>query len=392
MPVIPEISNSAGLVLPSTPPSPQPLRPTRTPRSLANVSNLAFSSHNSHSDEDNDDDHDGSTAAQSKKTSSKNNNSMRKSMSRIRTMIRSSSRKLASSRSSAGGDSNNNSPNSNNIIHSKREYNGTESKQTRSEASCNSDKAHYNELEAVSSHVVKTQQPLTLLSTNRSILCDQQRLLDEAKEASRIMHSANDSSVHENDQEDDNTEDDTYIHVMVNRERLSRGLSTLKPSRFLTMLARAHAQVLADRTKLGHSVQTLEDLQHTLNSLDVGENIQRGHSVQEMHAMSVKDGTFNCMNILRESYLEFGMGTAKSRNDGKLYMVQLFRGRLESGNRNNDMQRRQYLDDGNRSSSIAIALGQQAKDKKGKENQHLVDAAAAGDSGMDRLFLCSFCW
>jgi hypothetical protein len=164
---------------------------------------------------------------------------------------------------------------------------------------------------------------------------------------------------------------------------------------------------LADRNKLQHSVPTLQDLQHILNSEDVGENIQRGASVQEMHCMSLKEGTLNCRNILRGSYLEFGMGTAMGRrhddddDNNKLYMVQLFRGRPK--NSNNNTQRRRLLDNhnnNNSSSSGATTLGRLALDNHHQQPHHqqqqqLVDAAATttvSDNVMDRFLLCSFCW
>jgi uncharacterized protein YkwD len=416
----------------TTPPSLR-LRRSLALDHVANLASISSSQHNGGSyNADSscydDDDNDGIVSAQANKkiknkNKNKNNTKMRKSLSRIRTMIRSaSSRKLVSSQSSVGGGSYSTNSNNNRQKNSKHaEYADTESsKRTISSfnTSTRSDHGHYqhhnSESEAVSTHVVKTQQPLTLLSTNRSNLFDAQernktrnggggggggasRSRSRSSPGRRISSSEyNDklepsptfdedySIKNENKDGGDggDTEDDTYIHVMINHERMARGLSPLQPSRFLTKLARAHAHVLADRTKLGHSVQTLEELQQALNSLDVGENIQRGvNGVHEMHRMSVKEGTFNCLNIIRESYLEFGMGLAKSRKDGKLYMVQLFRGRLVNSNDQDTNNR----SSGGSGSGVPVV-------EQGQDPQQLVDATTTRDNFMDRFLLCSLCW
>jgi hypothetical protein len=123
-------------------------------------------------------------------------------------------------------------------------------------------------------------------------------------------------------------------HLMVNRERHVRGLSTLKRSRELDARAKAHAVALAKNGRhLYHSVQNLEQLQQQLgnSSHHVGENIFSGKSIRKIHVAAMKKGTSSRFNILRPAYTEFGMGTAvvgEHHDNGgrKLYMVQLFRG------------------------------------------------------------------
>jgi uncharacterized protein YkwD len=115
---------------------------------------------------------------------------------------------------------------------------------------------------------------------------------------------------------------------LINIERNQRGLQPLRSSDYLCSLAKSHATVMAEHGMLGHSVENLVDLQLHLRSNDVGENIQSGSSIKNMHVCAMKEGTSNRMNILRESYLEYGCGSAVSEDDGKLYQVQLFRGKL----------------------------------------------------------------
>ena len=124
-------------------------------------------------------------------------------------------------------------------------------------------------------------------------------------------------------------------HLMVNRERVVRGLGVLQRSAELDRRASRHAERLADEGQLGHSVASLAQLQKRLRSPNVGENVFGGRSIREMHVGAMQEGTSSRFNVLRPSYTEFGMGTAvgknKHENDGiddeaRLYMVQLFRG------------------------------------------------------------------
>jgi uncharacterized protein YkwD len=114
-------------------------------------------------------------------------------------------------------------------------------------------------------------------------------------------------------------------HILVNRERVLRGLSKLNRSRFLDSMAHSHAVDLAQDENLVHSVNVLADLQRQLGSNEVGENVQRGPNIRQMHESAMNRGSTSRGNILRGAYVEFGMATALGK-DGKLYMVQLFRG------------------------------------------------------------------
>jgi uncharacterized protein YkwD len=115
-------------------------------------------------------------------------------------------------------------------------------------------------------------------------------------------------------------------HVMINRDRAVSRVPALYRSRRLDALAHEHAQCMAQEQAVFHSVDSLNALQLKLDSKEVGENIQRGLSIQKMHhAMTWgSDSSPNRSNIISQKFNECGMGTAKGK-DGLLYMVQLFR-------------------------------------------------------------------
>jgi hypothetical protein len=127
-------------------------------------------------------------------------------------------------------------------------------------------------------------------------------------------------------------------HVLVNRERALRGLTKLNRSRFLDSMAHSHAVDLAEDENLVHSVDLLADLQRQLGSSEVGENVQRGPNIRQMHDSAMNRGTTSRGNILRPAYVEFGMATALGK-DGKLYMVQLFRGLPKDGQEAGQLER-----------------------------------------------------
>jgi uncharacterized protein YkwD len=137
-------------------------------------------------------------------------------------------------------------------------------------------------------------------------------------------------------------------HRMVNRERAMApggGLKPLYRSWYMDALAHAHVVDLAETGEL-KVVSNLESLLGSSSSNNkenqnqeqvlVGQNVQRGTSIRQMHesVMNSSGADSRRSNILRPTFTEFGMATALGR-DGKLYMVQLFRGG-EGGKGDND--------------------------------------------------------
>ena len=115
-------------------------------------------------------------------------------------------------------------------------------------------------------------------------------------------------------------------HALINKERVLRGLLSLQRSAYLDLLCRNQAKYMAQHQELSHSVDTLEELKELLNTeSSVAENIQRGPNVKAMHENSMKARQTAYRSILSNRFTECGTGTAKGE-DGRLYMVQLFRG------------------------------------------------------------------
>lgn len=114
-------------------------------------------------------------------------------------------------------------------------------------------------------------------------------------------------------------------HVLVNQARQAYGIHILQRSVRLDTLARQHVDDMAAKGRLFHSCKDLEALKchigHGVNF--VGENVQRGRSVKQMHWNTMKKMQRGRDNILSTSFHEFGMSTAKDKH-GLLYMVQLF--------------------------------------------------------------------
>jgi len=106
-------------------------------------------------------------------------------------------------------------------------------------------------------------------------------------------------------------------HVLVNRERMKRGLRPLTRNIAMDTLARESAEAMAKSA--GTS---------PLRTTYVG-NLLRGESIRAVHraVMLNKQGRERA-NILNPYFQDFGVGTAKGKDD-MLYVCQLFSERLE---------------------------------------------------------------
>ena len=113
-------------------------------------------------------------------------------------------------------------------------------------------------------------------------------------------------------------------YALIEQERLKRNLSPLQRSDRLHKLAKDHANAMAKKTKVFHSVANLAQLQLKLDSNMVGENVQRGDDEVEMHRTCMSELEVNRSNILGHDFVEFAVAVAPG-DDGKLYMVQYFR-------------------------------------------------------------------
>jgi len=106
-------------------------------------------------------------------------------------------------------------------------------------------------------------------------------------------------------------------HVLVNRERMKRGLRPLTRNIQMDDLARKSAERMADTAGVS-----------SLQTTYIG-NVLRGQSIRAVHraTMQNKDGRER-HNLLNPYFQEFGVGTCKGE-DGMLYVCQLFSERLE---------------------------------------------------------------
>ena len=106
-------------------------------------------------------------------------------------------------------------------------------------------------------------------------------------------------------------------HVLVNRERMKRGLRPLTRNIAMDELARSNAEKMAETGGVAPIPATY-----------VG-NVLRGESIRAIHrsTMQNKEGRERT-NLLSPYFQDFGVGTAKSQ-DGQLYICQLFSERLE---------------------------------------------------------------
>lgn len=106
-------------------------------------------------------------------------------------------------------------------------------------------------------------------------------------------------------------------HVLVNRERMKRGLRPLTRNIAMDELARENAKRMAQTGGVTPIPATY-----------VG-NVLRGESIRAIHRaiMQNKEGRERA-NLLNPYFQDFGVGTSKSE-DGMLYICQLFSERLE---------------------------------------------------------------
>lgn len=106
-------------------------------------------------------------------------------------------------------------------------------------------------------------------------------------------------------------------HVLINRERMKRGLRPLTRNVAMDELARKSAEAMSSTCGLS-----------ALPTTYVG-NVLRGETIRSIHrsTMLQKNGRER-QNLLNPYFQDFGVGTNKG-DDGMLYMCQLFSERLE---------------------------------------------------------------
>lgn len=119
-------------------------------------------------------------------------------------------------------------------------------------------------------------------------------------------------------------------HHLANDSRGNHGLAPLERTVHLDELAQDHANSMAQGQSVFHSVNSVNELRHKLRSIHVGENILRGKTILKIHnEIMVQPTSFLRSNILCETFDQMGMGTALGKDDGLVYLVQVFRSTKE---------------------------------------------------------------
>jgi hypothetical protein len=114
-------------------------------------------------------------------------------------------------------------------------------------------------------------------------------------------------------------------HVLINRERMMRGIPPLMRSTIIDEVARNIAFAAATEVTCLDMTNDKEFLE-----LKCDGTILRGTSIRAIHNKTMMGISKGRDRILQESYQQFGIGTCKSKN-GVLFVVQIFSktGRIE---------------------------------------------------------------
>ena len=119
-----------------------------------------------------------------------------------------------------------------------------------------------------------------------------------------------------------------FYHVLINRERVCRGLRPLERTRFLDEVALSHAEAMALEGRIEHSnVGKLIPKVLSFSSSPcrrIGENVLNGRSPEYVHQCMMLAHSADRNNILDRRYISFGVGIS-IRNE-EIYICQLFKG------------------------------------------------------------------
>ncbi len=124
-------------------------------------------------------------------------------------------------------------------------------------------------------------------------------------------------------------------HLLINKERVLRGIKPLVRQKGLDGIAVEHAKLMAARDKLEHSSvleTTSKILTQTGLSRVIGENVwcsdkreRTKKATLEAYKRQFALSKADRKNILNEEFCSFGVGTARS-DSGVIYICQIFGG------------------------------------------------------------------
>lgn len=145
-----------------------------------------------------------------------------------------------------------------------------------------------------------------------------------SRSSSELSSDSECSEASESSQRHRKAKNPAVAYKLIDKDRKEAGASALSRSEELEKAAFRHAARMARAHKVNHSVKSLSDLQTKLNSRMVGENVQRGASIEAMHERAMANFEVNRNNVLGPDFTEYGIATIYGK-DGQLYMCQYFR-------------------------------------------------------------------
>jgi uncharacterized YkwD family protein len=120
------------------------------------------------------------------------------------------------------------------------------------------------------------------------------------------------------------------VLMLVNKERVSRGIKELEPDEMLSIVATIKSADMAQKNYFSHQSPTYGTPYQLLDMLGVkyyfaGENIAYGQKTPEAVVKAWMNSESHKRNILNEKYTKLGVGIAVN-NDGRIYWTQEFIG------------------------------------------------------------------
>ena len=129
---------------------------------------------------------------------------------------------------------------------------------------------------------------------------------------------------------DGSIEEGVSIEQLINIERSSKNLRPLKRSAALDKMAQKLVNILAESDDCSKAMVKMSTLSKVLKSGYVGQNIEVGKTLIEMHETSLEKGSTSLQMMLNKDFRLVGAATAQSKAcPSYIYMVQLYRGKSE---------------------------------------------------------------
>lgn len=114
---------------------------------------------------------------------------------------------------------------------------------------------------------------------------------------------------------------------LINADRVAANLKPIKSSVPLDKLAQKLVNRIAELEDVGKALVPMKTLQFLMKSGYVAQNVAEGFTLKDMHNDLMDEGLGSRNNVLSKTFKACGVATAKNEASGKIYMVQLFRGK-----------------------------------------------------------------